>query len=125
MGILEQLSDYYQNNLKKDNQKDYQLRYKYSFTLVDYEDLLDFQGGICPICKEPLDKNSAGSESLCLDHDHKTGEIRGILHLRCNLLLGFAKDSKESLKNASVYLDNPSARSFFSRELLDIDIIDD
>ena len=39
----------------------------------------DAQKGICPICDKPL------SGKISLDHDHSTGEPRGLLHQSCNL----------------------------------------
>src|SRR6188768_1571185 len=44
--------------------------------------------GLCDMCHEPSD-----GKSFVMDHDHITGEIRGMLHNSCNLLLGQAKDS--------------------------------
>jgi hypothetical protein len=40
------------------------------------------------------------------DHDHKTGEIRGLLCFMCNHILGHAEDNKETLLKAAAYLDN-------------------
>ena len=39
----------------------------------------DAQSGICPICDKPL------TSKISLDHDHTTGEPRGLLHQSCNL----------------------------------------
>ena len=39
----------------------------------------DAQNGICPICDKPL------TSKISLDHDHATGEPRGLLHQSCNL----------------------------------------
>ena len=39
----------------------------------------DAQSGICPICDKPL------TGKISLDHDHSTGEPRGLLHQQCNL----------------------------------------
>ena len=39
----------------------------------------DAQSGICPICDKPL------TGKISLDHDHATGEPRGLLHQSCNL----------------------------------------
>ena len=39
----------------------------------------DAQKGICPICDKPL------TSKISLDHDHATGEPRGLLHQQCNL----------------------------------------
>ena len=39
----------------------------------------DAQNGICPICDKPL------KGKISLDHDHTTGEPRGLLHQQCNM----------------------------------------
>lgn len=43
-------------------------------------------------------------ERLCIDHDHVTGKVRGVLCGRCNTLLGLANDSTERLHNLAAYL---------------------
>lgn len=40
------------------------------------------QGGTCPLCKMPIDLTKKGEGVI--DHDHDTGEIRGVLHRSCN-----------------------------------------
>ena len=47
------------------------------------ERLREAQGGRCPICTLPLSK-----EQAVLDHDHRTGAVRGVPHRGCNALLG-------------------------------------
>ncbi len=42
-----------------------------------------------------------------IDHDHKTGEIRGVLCGGCNVALGSARDDPELLRNLAAYLENP------------------
>lgn len=44
--------------------------------------LLKAQGGICPLCGKPIDHTIKGE--LVVDHNHVTGEIRGVLHRSCN-----------------------------------------
>lgn len=44
------------------------------------------QGGICPLCKKPI--NLAEKGAAVMDHDHETGLVRGILHRSCNAAEG-------------------------------------
>lgn len=53
-------------------------------------------GGICPICKE--------LPATHIDHDHTTGEVRGLLCNNCNSGLGMFRDSCESMERAVDYL---------------------
>lgn len=64
-----------------------------------YEQLNTAQSGVCAICGLPPVK-----KKLCVDHDHDTGAVRGLLCSRCNLGLGFFLDSPASLIKAATYL---------------------
>uniref|UniRef100_A0AAU6W0R1 Endonuclease n=4 Tax=unclassified bacterial viruses TaxID=12333 RepID=A0AAU6W0R1_9VIRU len=44
------------------------------------------QGGLCPLCNQPIDLKVKGEGAI--DHDHATGEIRGVLHRSCNAAEG-------------------------------------
>ena len=48
--------------------------------------LYEEQGGICPLCLEPIELGKRGQ--VALDHDHVTGEVRGLLHTSCNKVEG-------------------------------------
>ena len=65
------------------------------------EALFYYQRGICPICRRKLPSRLQDAE---LDHDHATGDIRGLLHPSCNQLLGAAGDSIRVLDSAIAYL---------------------
>src|SRR5690554_5515125 len=52
------------------------------------ERLLAEQGGRCALCRQPVKKDEA-----CLDHDHKTGYIRAVLHRGCNAQLGHIENN--------------------------------
>ncbi len=71
-----------------------------------YRELLTLQGGVCAICKG--DPNGKGR--LAIDHDHKTGEARGLLCSNCNPGLGFFKDDPLLLAQAIRYLATTSAK---------------
>lgn len=58
------------------------------------------QNNCCEICKLKIEL----SESA-IDHNHETGEFRGILCKQCNRALGMFKDNSQILKNAVDYLE--------------------
>ena len=65
---------------------------------IKYQAMLMTQCGRCAICDE------VPTHSLHVDHDHKSGKIRGLLCRNCNLMIGLAKDSRIILKSATHYL---------------------
>lgn len=93
---------------------------KHRFSLQEYGVLLERQGGVCPVCKNPLIwTESYCGESPTLDHDHSCCQgayscgkcIRGILHARCNSALGCVDDNPTSLRNAADYLERTSRKN--------------
>ena len=101
--------------LTTNNDRDYQtaanfkhtLR-KFGMSLDDYETLLEKQGGVCVICQKPETAKSRLDHKprrLAIDHDHKTGRVRGLLCMRCNNRLGwFEKDDSSWIESADRYL---------------------
>lgn len=79
---------------------------KYNLTPEKYQKLLKQQNGLCAICKQPeLNKKRNGLvKNLTIDHNHKTGEIRGLLCYHCNLVLGHIYDKISILKTMIEYL---------------------
>lgn len=53
---------------------------------VVLEEFFEAQAGICPICLRDLSRDFSDG---CLDHDHATQEIRGLVHRGCNVLIGW------------------------------------
>ena len=70
----------------------------YGITLEDYDKMYNSQQGKCAICKDTY-------EILCIDHDHTTNKIRGLLCDKCNRGIGYLKESKEIFINAIKYLE--------------------
>ena len=85
---------------KRRNARDAYLRRKYGITILQYEEMLENQGGRCAICLcRPR------TRVLAVDHDHLTGTLRGLLCGRCNHgLLQFAQEDITILKRAIEYL---------------------
>lgn len=74
-------------------------------TAEEYNDMLATQGGVCKICKEiPSIKSRGRVIDFHIDHNHETGQIRGLLCGRCNAGLGMFRDSIINLGNAMEYL---------------------
>lgn len=78
----------------------------YGITLEQYQEMYEAQNGLCAICGQPetCKTNTGKIANLSIDHDHDTGEVRGLLCRNCNHGLGCFKDNKESLRNAITYL---------------------
>lgn len=75
------------------------LRRRYGISLVDYERMLQEQRGLCRICcKVPTGRG------LVVDHNHKTGKVRGLLCWRCNYGLGWFHDEAQWFHAACEYL---------------------
>lgn len=62
-----------------------------------YREIMDSQRGCCVICQCSLDEP-------CIDHNHKTGKVRGLLCSLCNSGLGYFKDNPSLLYYALEYL---------------------
>jgi hypothetical protein len=76
----------------------------------DLKDLIA-SSRFCTICGE--------EETLVVDHDHKTNQIRGMLCNRCNKGLGLFRDNPDLLEYARIYLlaskDDPEAEEYVQR----------
>lgn len=57
----------------------------YKLTVEQYDAVFAYQGGVCYVCQCP---EPVKGRRLSVDHDHDTGEIRGLACSRCNPLLG-------------------------------------
>lgn len=76
------------------------LKKRFGLTVEEYDALARQSDGACAICH----RGESRDRRLSLDHDHKTGQIRGFLCSRCNLLLGGAGDNPDLLEQAAQYL---------------------
>lgn len=86
----------------------------YGISAEEYDAIYKAQGGRCAICRRATGR----ARRLAVDHNHKTGEVRGLLCKPCNSYgIGmFARDDPEVLDRAADYLRNPPARDVL-REL--------
>ena len=76
------------------------IKQKYGLTEAEYNSIKEKQGGRCAICFGlPTDTNM-----LAVDHCHKTGKVRGLIHRRCNTGMGMFDDDAIKLSQAVDYL---------------------
>jgi len=77
----------------------------YGITSEQYEALYEAQGGVCYICERATGK----TRRLAVDHDHKTGYVRGLLCKPCNSILAHLRDSIDAANRVVNYLELPPA----------------
>jgi len=82
----------------------------YGITLEEYDAMLLEQGGRCAICKSDkpwgfVAEPKRAKEFFCVDHDHTTREVRGLLCQPCNTGLGNFRDNSDHMRMAIKYLE--------------------
>ena len=74
---------------------------KYGITIKEYNEMFEEQEGCCKVCNShQMNFNT----SLAVDHNHKTGEVRGLLCSSCNTALGLLGDNPVVVESALNYL---------------------
>ena len=77
--------------------RDYHLKRRYGITSADVDAMVEAQGGVCAVCQERAPEH--------VDHDHLTGQVRGVLCSCCNQGLGNFRDRAQLLRAAVEYLE--------------------
>jgi len=83
------------------------MRRKYGITLRELNVMFEAQDRRCAICRSPLrwaKATAKGRGIACVDHDHQTGRVRGILCHHCNRSLGTFGDDLEGIMRVVAYL---------------------
>lgn len=92
--VINRSTRYWRNN--RDAVEDNRLKRLYRISLEYYNKLVNLQDGRCLSCNN--------KSKLFVDHDHRSGDFRGLICRRCNLIIGQAKDNIEILRNNINYL---------------------
>ena len=100
-------------SISPEKRKEYSLKYKldgrakisqrkhrYGLDKDQFEGMLREQNSLCLICLKSFESNNPAA----VDHDHATGEIRGLIHRKCNSMIGLSGDDPEILERAASYL---------------------
>lgn len=92
---------------RKKTETEYKMRTLYGIGLVEFEQMMTKQNGVCAICLKPeTRKNNTGLAitKLSVDHCHETGKVRGLLCNSCNIAMGKFYDNPLLLRAALKYL---------------------
>lgn len=82
-----------------------ELKRKYGLSIPEYGAMLLEQRGVCAICGNPETMVRRGKlQPLSVDHDHVSGQPRGLLCQKCNSGIGFFDDDRVLFENARRYL---------------------
>jgi hypothetical protein len=87
------------------------LKQRYGISLDEYHSHITNQNFACAICEVELSTALAykAKRAVVVDHNHETGEVRGVLCSKCNLVLGHARENTTILYKAIVYLSERGA----------------
>lgn len=86
----------------KASKRNRNLKVNYGITADEYQALFEVQGGCCAICGV---HQSSLKYKLYVDHNHKNGEVRGLLCKHCNSAIGLMNDDPQRLTEAIRYLE--------------------
>lgn len=101
----------YERKIRKSKSKtfrDWYLKTNHGITEEQFVEMLLVQGGKCAICGDASPKKTGKSAPFVVDHEHKTGKIRGILCNLCNMGIGLLRDNPEIARLAAFYLESRS-----------------
>ncbi len=99
---------YREDDVKRERSKAYhraRLLKEFGMTVDDYMALYEKQNGQCAICGSESASNGI-RKNFCVDHDHETGKVRGLLCHNCNVSVGLMKDTPSLLRKAAEYLES-------------------
>ena len=93
--VKQRVSGYYYKD--RSYTKFQSLKNTYGLSKEQYQEMLEISKGLCEIC-------GGKTSRMCVDHNHNTGQIRGMLCHTCNSAIGFLKDNINLLESAKAYL---------------------
>lgn len=98
-----------QENYDPIKKRDENLKRVYGIGIEEYNTLLEKQNNRCAICEstDPKGRKSGrggGVDVFYVDHDHKTGNVRGLLCNICNRTMGYVGENSNTLEEMIKYL---------------------
>lgn len=98
---------------RKDAKHEQHVQQTYGLGEGEYAQLYELQGRVCALCQRATGR----SKKLAVDHDHRTGKVRGLLCSPCNKdVLGHARDSVAYFRRCIDYLESPPYEQLKSQD---------
>lgn len=88
----------------------YSITSRYGITPDQYVLMMESQNYSCAICGKKFG-TSTQMDGPCVDHDHTTGVVRGLLCRRCNMGIGFFENNLDNIINAYIYLEEANEKA--------------
>jgi hypothetical protein len=92
------------------------LQKNYRLTTFQFNEMWEEQNGKCAICCNSMAPRGRKADAVTVDHNHATGEVRGLLCRACNHGIGNLKDNPDVLANAAKYLSQKGHYSHLRKE---------
>jgi 5-methylcytosine-specific restriction endonuclease McrA len=86
------------------SRRNYHLKKYYGITLSDQDKMYRSQNGKCAICLRRFDDIHGGKNTMHIDHNHTTGEVRQLLCGPCNCAIGNLNEDIPTVRNVLKYL---------------------
>lgn len=98
---LAYFKEYYSRPEVKQRQRNNELKRLYGITWEQKVLMYESQEGICPICNTPLPEEISLAH---VDHNHETGQVRGLVHKQCNTIIAYFETDIERISRLLNYL---------------------
>lgn len=98
--VLARQKGWRQDPANRAKKKSRELKSKYGITLAQWTGMFKAQGERCAICR----RTEPDGRGWATDHDHDTGEVRGVLCVNCNAAIGMFFENSENMRRAIKYL---------------------
>lgn len=105
--------DYFTPEQRSAYVRGWTLKRKFGISTETYEEIKKSQDGKCAICRceeSFINKRSGVLQELSVDHCHDMMHVRGLLCVRCNRMLGYARDDIGILRSAIEYLEHHASQ---------------
>ena len=99
----------YQTEARRVSKRNSEFKRYYGISEKEVSEMYQAQSGLCKICNTQMEVFSSSEDkrqTFCVDHNHDTGKVRGLLCSDCNRGIGFLKDNSEILRKAAEYLES-------------------